>query len=257
MDGGMKIRDNPCKDCGRQADPFGIHAVTCQRSGCITMGHTVLRDTVADLLAKAGVPAATEQHLPDSLNQPADVLPSSWRGRTVAVDFTIITPTRPSTRVSSTSTTTLMDQAAENKLKKSSSACQAAGWGFQPFVADSYGAMRSDARGFISHFIHGYHQRFSPLDEKEAGRTIWSSIFSAIVSRAAQQLGQLSMIVSPFGVPTNGLELRTSRMVSSTLPTASYFSKTTRRLGINPLQPRGREEAGGLFDIMPSGAFTT
>ena len=32
--------------------------------------------------------------------------------------------------------------------KKSRTACEAAGWSFQPFVADTYGALRADARGF-------------------------------------------------------------------------------------------------------------
>ena len=82
------------KDSGREADPYGIHAVTCQRSGAISRAHSLLRGTAAELLAKAGITAAPEQHLPGSLDRPADLLASSWRGRTVALDFTVITPTR-------------------------------------------------------------------------------------------------------------------------------------------------------------------
>ena len=103
------------------------------------------------MVARAGIAAAAEQRLPDSVDRLADLLLSTWRGRTVAVDFTIIT--RPSSSLSSTSTTTLMDQTGVHKDRKSRQACEAAGWAFQPFVADTYGAMRADARGFTSRFI--------------------------------------------------------------------------------------------------------
>ena len=62
----IKIRPQLCicKDCGRQAYPYGVQAVTCQRSGSITKGHRALRDTAAELLANAGISAAPEQRLP-------------------------------------------------------------------------------------------------------------------------------------------------------------------------------------------------
>ena len=114
---GLKIRDEPyiCPDCGREADVFGVHAVTCQRSGSISRGHSVLRNAIAELFAKAGISAAPKQRLPNSLDRPADLLVSSWGGSTVAVDFTIITPTRASASPSSISATTLMEQAANQK----------------------------------------------------------------------------------------------------------------------------------------------
>ena len=56
---GVKFRDEwpTCPDCGRQADPFGLHAITCQRSGSISRGHTALRDAIGELFAKVGIPA--------------------------------------------------------------------------------------------------------------------------------------------------------------------------------------------------------
>ena len=137
---GQKIRDHAyvCPDCGREADPYGLHAVTCQRSGSISRGHTTLRDTVAELLGMAGITTASEQKLPDGPERPADLLVSSWRSRTVAIDFTIITPTRASSSAtSSTSTTTLMDQAAALKEQKSQGACAAAVLGL-PAVRGRY-----------------------------------------------------------------------------------------------------------------------
>ena len=137
---GLKFREQPytCNDCGRQADPYGMHAVTCQRYGAVCRGHFVLRDTVAELLARAGIAASPEKHLPGSLDLPVDRLVLSWRRRTVAIDFTVVTPTRASAASTvSTSTTTLMDQAAKQKDQKRQQACEAAGWAFQPFVADT------------------------------------------------------------------------------------------------------------------------
>ena len=200
--GGMKFRHNAyrCPNCGSEADAYGVHAVTCQRSGAISRGHTMLRDTVAELFTLAGLPVTKEQHLPQSLDRPADLLLSSWRGRTVALDFTIVTPIRASavSKTTTTSTTTLMDQAAEQKLKKSQDACRAAGWVFQPFVADTFGALRSDARSFVTRFIKNYHHRIAP-NNAEAGKAVWSAISGAVVSRAAQQLNILSITDSPLG----------------------------------------------------------
>ena len=217
----MKFRQDAyrCPYCGLEADPYGVHAVTCQRSGAISRGHTTLRDTVAELFTIAGLPVTPEQHLPQSLDRPADLLLSSWRGRTVALDFTIITPTRTSAvkTTTTTSVTTLMDQAAEQKIKKSQEACRAAGWVFQPFVADTFGALRSNARTFVTRFIKNYHHRIAD-DEQQAGKAVWSAISAAAISRAAQQLGRLTIADNPLGMPLNGLALQTSRTLLSTLP---------------------------------------
>ena len=200
---GLKFRDDwyPCPDCERQADPYGLHAITCQRSGSTSRGHTAIRVAVGELFAKAGLPAVPEQRLPDSLDRPADLLLSSWRGRTVAADVTIITPTRSSSSIPATSTTTSMDQAAHQKEQKGKRLCEAAGLAFQPFVADTYGAMRQNAREFISRFIRKYSHKFAPLDEAEAGRAIWCTISTAIISRAAKQLCGLTSADSPLGMP--------------------------------------------------------
>ena len=89
-----------------------------------------------------------------------------------------------------------MDQAATLKEQKSRQACQAAGWGFQPFVADTYGALRADAHAFVKRFIKRYHSKF-PLDEAQARQAIWSTISTAVISRAAQQLCRATMEDSP------------------------------------------------------------
>ena len=114
-----------CPDCGKNADCFGLHAVTCVRSAYITRGHHALRDTMSLLYAKAGLHAEIEQPLPGRDERPADLLTSTTYGTPLAIDFTIVTPTRPSdcNRLPTSSTTTLLDQTAALKDRKSRELC--------------------------------------------------------------------------------------------------------------------------------------
>ena len=102
--------------------------------------------------------------------------------------------------------------------QKSRTACEEAGWSFQLFVADAYGALRAHARGFVARFIKRYHHKLQPLDEPQGGRDIWCTISTAVISRPAQQLCQLSLIDNPLGLPPQALDLRSARSTSSTLP---------------------------------------
>ena len=92
---GQKIRDYPyiCPHCGREADSYGLYAVTCVRSGAICSG---LRDTVAKLLMIAEITAAT-------------------RAETTRPSGTLV-------------------------------------------VADTYGALRADARDFVERFYQALQQ---------------------------------------------------------------------------------------------------
>ena len=77
----VKFRNDcyPCRDCGQPADPYGVHAIACQRSGSISKGHTALRDAVGDLLPKAGI-AAIPQRLPASSRPAVAVVARPHRG---------------------------------------------------------------------------------------------------------------------------------------------------------------------------------
>ena len=179
---GLPFRSSgyPCPDCGRQVDPSGIHAMTCSRSGTIARCHTVLRDTLQNVLLKAGLSVAPGQSPPGSSERPADLLVSSWRG--LAIDFTVITSTRASASHLA-SDSTLMDRAADLKIRKSKALCEAAGWEFRPFVADTFGAIRSDGRALVSRVIKRCASQLFPLSEAEAGRAIWSSVAAAVIAR--------------------------------------------------------------------------
>ena len=60
-----------------------------------------------------------------------------------------------------------MDAAARSKDKKSLNLCKAAGWNFLPIVGDTYGAFRTDARDFVSHFISRNAATFETLTVAE------------------------------------------------------------------------------------------
>ena len=133
-----------------------------------------------------------------------------------------------------------MDQTAAQKQQKSRTTCEAAGWSFQPFVADTYGTLRADARGFVARFIKRYHHKFQPLDEAQAGRAISCTMSTVVISRAAQQLCRLSLIDNPLGLPLQALDLRSARSTSSTLP---FAPPRLHDMGIILQQPSQDAEA--------------
>jgi len=115
---GIPLRDTPyrCPDCNRAADPKGVHAVCCQRSGAIGRGHTVLRDTLAEILRKAGFDVKLEQSTPGHPERrPADAWISNWRGRPLAIDVTGVTCCRPSAH--KTPEQLQVDEAAATKMR--------------------------------------------------------------------------------------------------------------------------------------------
>ena len=103
-----------------------------------------------------------------------------------------------------------MDQAARIKDKKSAELCKVVGWDFFAF-GDSYCALRSDARDFVSHLISRNEAKFELLTVAEASRAIWSMVNAALLSRAAMQLYRLKSIGQPFGTDMRGLDLLNAR----------------------------------------------
>ena len=217
---GIPFRNSPyiCPDCGREADPLGIHATTCQRSGAITRGHNTLRDCLARLFSEAGISVEMEQSpadMPD--RRPADILLLNWKGKRLAIDCTLITPVRLSAMVN----VLLPDEATRLKIRKNTAPCASAGWTCKPFVADVFGALHADARKLLAELIARHASDFQPLTRGAAGRTIYSTITGAAVARAAIQIARHARMDAPAGIPTNSLELFTPRLPRSTLPRAS------------------------------------
>ena len=211
--------DYKCPTCGAHADMQGIHAVSCVRSGDITRGHNRLRDLLFFLLEDAGKNCTVEVSLPQAPElRPADVLVASWKGRPLAIDVTVVTPTCPSAIALSPpeGPTALLDHAAARKVTKYSVPCRAAGWDFRPFAADAYGATRADARELVRDIIKLSTARGKIYPDSLSGNQVWGAISAAAVSRAAIALAALRNVGSPLGIDLNGLQLMTARGALST-----------------------------------------
>ena len=177
-----------CPDCGREADPQGVHAVTCLRSGAITRGHTLMRDTLGTLIADTGASVTWETPVPRLATtpvacrvRPADILfVCHWKGRHRAVDFTIITPVR----ASAPPTGSLMDQAANAKRRNNEAFCAAAGWECFPFVANTFGALHAQARDMVSALISKM-AAVGPLPPAKMGRAVSSAVTGAAVAKGS------------------------------------------------------------------------
>ena len=173
----VQTRTSNCAVCGREADTTGVHYVTCQKSGERSRGHTRLRNVVANALRAVAWNVETEKPLPPQVPLPtsterlvpADVFIPGWDPLPLAIDFTIVTPLRRSDASRLTSSarrcfSELMDQAAADKIRRYGALCAKAGWGFQPFIADTFGAMWADARHFIQRLIQRKKERIDDID---------------------------------------------------------------------------------------------
>ena len=212
----------------------------------MSRGHTILRNTMIELFRQAGHQVDPEQAIPGRDERPADMLVSNWSGKTLAVDFTVVTPSRASAvaRGAATSSSTLMDQTAQLKHHKSRQLCQAHGWEFMPFVADAYGALRTDARDMVSTLIQRHHTKFAPLTEAEVGRAVWSTVSAAAVARAAMQLSRMLQADRPLGMDIDGLNLRTARACDVTALVRSQAPAPQQEgMGILPHQQPGQPVA--------------
>ena len=183
------------------------------------------------MFQKSGSQAVAEQPIPGSNVRPADILLSGWGAKPLAVGFTVVTPGRQSSVSSCTSSTatSIMDQATRAKLNKSRAPCNTDNWDFEPFVADTYGTLSSDARAMIRHLINRRHQRFEPLTPAETGRAFWSTLTGAVVSRAAMQLNRHALIDRPLGMAFDGLDLLTGRSATTRQSTSSTTAIATQQ----------------------------
>ena len=103
-----------------------------------------------------------------------------------------------------------MDEAALQKCRRYKKACEKAGWDFMPFAADTFGALRGDARSFVSSVIHRKTETFPPMELFEVGQAVWSAVSGAAVQRAATQLSRVSILDCHLDMPLRVLDLRTA-----------------------------------------------
>ena len=101
----------------------------------------------------------------------------------------------------------------------------------------------------ISRFIKRYSTRFFPQTEAEVGKAVWTTISGATMARVALQLGRLSILDKPLGMPLNILDLFTNRQHSSILP---QLLPNDKNMGTEPrFQPSSVDVAADEESIFP------
>jgi hypothetical protein len=91
-------------------------------------------------------------------------------------------------------------------MKRSETVCARQGWCFLSFVADTYGALRSDARQFVVKLIAKVIKA-NPYGRKELlAASVWQAVTSAVVSRAAGQLAAHAEFDEPLGMQLHLLD---------------------------------------------------
>jgi hypothetical protein len=195
---GLTIAEAPykCQWCNHDADPLGLHAVTCQKSGAIGRTHTTLKYTFYRIAKAAGLDAELEVRPPnDPANVPADVLLRNFNGTgALAIDFTIVSPVLRAdvnhhrTQATGSGCPNRIDDAADRKQKRYATICKAAGWTLQPGVMDTYGAARYDLRKTVSATIKRLKAKLPYQDSAMTATQVWQAMTAAAISRAATPL---------------------------------------------------------------------
>ena len=138
-------------------------------------------------MADLGISVAKEQGLNDGSGLvPADLLVSTWaQGKPCAIDVSIVVSAELTTRGGS-SIRSAEDDRAASKMHKYKGLCTTKQWNYQPFVADVYGALSSQARTLLSHYMDS---KLNPIVKANPGvcSEVWSGVSGAIVARAGRQ----------------------------------------------------------------------
>ena len=207
---GVQLRNESysCEECGLMADNYGLHAVSCLRTGEIGRGHTCLKYALDHLLSLSGCNTIVEHPLPDdsAANQKAmDIVITSGLGTAqIAVDVTIVNPLRPSTLPTAEINPTL-DNAAVIKTRKYSQLCSKQSWKFTPLVFDVFGASHPTCRAFLKKVIKRLETKY-PIEQRPGtGRLVWASITTAVIRRAAKQFGLVAQADNPAGLALGAL----------------------------------------------------
>ena len=80
-----------------------------------------------------------------------------------------------------------MDAAVSRKIIKYRGICEKAGWTFEPFVCDTYGAMTQNARTTLSLAVKKLKPEDRYYESTSGYAAVWRGVSAAIVSRAAEQ----------------------------------------------------------------------
>ena len=156
---GVEVAEDGSKcQCGRVVDALGSHFPQCSLLDQRSHRHNQWRDTMADIVRKAGMAVHVEAKADDGTRKrPGDILIPGWRnGKPMAVDFAIIASPNPDAP----------DRTAHGKRVLYLHACEQAGWEFTPVIGDVYGAVRAESEKFLmslgKHLAQSLQSRLRP-----------------------------------------------------------------------------------------------
>ena len=160
--------------------------------------------------------------------RPADLLVHNWLpGVDVALDPTVISPTLRSdpTRISEHSCSSRLDAAMEAKDRRYAALCEEAGWVYQAFPVDTFGALHAESRQFVGRLIKKAIKANPFADAARTASAIWRGVSAAAVGRAAKQLAQMAEYDSPLGLNLKVLD----NLTPCPLHDAEWGGNTRRR----------------------------
>ena len=146
-----------CPGCGEGEDLLGDHAVCCPNNNS-RKRHDNVATMVAQIVQTSGITVAREVACPiqpgDMLDgvqrpRPADVMASMGATGRVAVDIAVVHPLIPSDSHTPASAKRAIPTAEKAKVRRYGDITARALWEFIPFVCSTYGAVGTEARGFL------------------------------------------------------------------------------------------------------------
>ena len=154
-------------------------------------------------MADLGISVAKEQGLSDGSGLvPADLLVSTLaQGKPCAIDVSIVVSAELTTRGGS-SIRSAEDDRAASKMHKYKGLCTTKQWNYQPFVADVHGALSSQARTLLSHYMDS---KLNPTVKANPGvcSEVWSGVSGA---RAGRHWHRMQSMDTPALLPLNCLD---------------------------------------------------
>ena len=200
--------------------------------------HNVLRQTLADLVTRAGFTCQLEVALPGSSLIPADVfVPTFVDGFPAAFDVSVTHPLHPSAQAPATVVTGAAAEArASSKVEFNESACRARAWSYTAVVSETTGAVNQAGQRLVRKLIR-QEALLSGDDPADLAATAWHLLSSAVARALGCQLikacapevlqpavlssSSLSSSLHPRGRPPSGLTRPTScRRWQPRLPSA-------------------------------------
>lgn len=146
--------DGVCPSCSSAMDKFGDHAVHCKNDLGLKFRHDLLREIIADICYRLGVPARKEVDLGLISDNgsgiiPADIMVYNWdNGRDVYFVVTVVSPFTVN-GVRSFVPGQAIDKAVSLKRKKYLEKCNARGFGFGSLAFTTLGGLGDETIDFL------------------------------------------------------------------------------------------------------------